>query len=326
MPCLHAISSLLEKDKRHRIGAAGFETFSDNPFFRPLDFVDLEAKEIPPVFLPSSEKTNFDATYDLEELLLEEAPLEARARRQKPREQLKDGATDAEIRAEELHKMIETLFEPFDYTLVPIEDRLSDIGGGRRTGGTNTPNSTTDSPQESQKRERETTPKPGSAHSMSLPIRTSTPPLPSRSRASTQSPHGSPPLPTVNFDLQFNSPTKIPRSIPDDYHNYLKNANTRVEDADPPVVPNPAKRRKGGVTRNVSAGGGSQNVLHANGSWSELGEPPTAGNMSSGDEREKRPSGMLGFLARKKGRERSPKAKERGVLGKEGARVIISNS
>jgi serine/threonine kinase 32 len=325
MPCLHAISSLLEKDKRQRIGAAGFETFSDNPFFRPINFMALEAKEIPPVFLPSSEKTNFDATYDLEELLLEEAPLEARARRQKPREQLKDDATDAEIRAEELHKMIETLFEPFDYTLVPIEDRLSDVGGGRRTG-TNTPLSTSSPSANFPKRERETTPKPGSADGTSLPIRTNTPSLPSRSRASTQSPHGSPPLPTVSFDLHFNSSGQIPRSIPDDYHNYLKDANTRVEDVDPPVIPNPAKRRKGGVTRNTSAGGGSQNVLHANGSWSELGESPTPGNMSSGDEREKRPSGMLGFLARKKGRDRSPKAKERGVLGKEGARVVISNS
>lgn len=116
MPCLHAISSLLEKDVKKRIGAKSFETFTDNPFFRPIDFVALEKKQIPPIFVPSSEKTNFDATYDLEELLLEEAPLEARARRQKPRAQLKEDATDKEIRADELHRMIETLFEPFDYT------------------------------------------------------------------------------------------------------------------------------------------------------------------------------------------------------------------
>jgi len=44
-----------------------------------------------------------------------------------------------------------------------------------------------------------------------------------------------------------------------------------------------------------------------------------------GKEKEK-PSGMLGFLSRKKGRDRSPKARERGVLGKEGARVVISNT
>lgn len=121
MPCLHAISSLLEKDISKRIGASGFTTFSDNPFFRPIDFSKLERKDVEPVFVPSSDKTNFDATYDLEELLLEEAPLEARARRQKPREQLKAGATDQEIRAEELHRMIETLFEPFNYTTVAYD-------------------------------------------------------------------------------------------------------------------------------------------------------------------------------------------------------------
>lgn len=118
MPCMNAITSLLEKDKRKRIGATGFHTFTDHAFFRRIDFEALEKKQIPPVFIPSSEKTNFDATYDLEELLLEEAPLEARARRQKPRVQLKDDATDKEIRADELHRMIETLFEPFDYTTV----------------------------------------------------------------------------------------------------------------------------------------------------------------------------------------------------------------
>ena len=116
--CYSAISSLMEKDRRSRIGATGWHTFTNHPFFRPIDFIALEKKQIKPVFVPSSEKTNFDATYDLEELLLEEAPLEARARRQKPRVQLKDDATDKEIRTDELHRMIETLFEPFDYTTV----------------------------------------------------------------------------------------------------------------------------------------------------------------------------------------------------------------
>ena len=119
MPCVHAISSLLEKDIHKRIGAMTFESYESSPFFRAIDFVQLEKKQIPPIFIPSSEKTNFDATYDLEELLLEEAPLEARARRQKPRAALKDGATDKEVRDDELHRMIETLFEPFDYTIAP---------------------------------------------------------------------------------------------------------------------------------------------------------------------------------------------------------------
>lgn len=116
MPCLHAISSALEEDPAKRMGSASFLSFTDNPFFRDIDFEALERKEIEPVFVPSSEKTNFDATYDLEELLLEEAPLEARARRQKPREQLKDDATEKEIREDELYRMIENMFLPFDYT------------------------------------------------------------------------------------------------------------------------------------------------------------------------------------------------------------------
>lgn len=36
-----------------------------------------------------------------------------------------------------------------------------------------------------------------------------------------------------------------------------------------------------------------------------------------------KPNGMLGFLSRKKGREKSPKPMEAGVLGKEGARVVV---
>lgn len=121
MTCLHAISSLLEKDRKQRIGSSSWRSFIENPFFQPIDFEALEKKEVEPIFVPSSEKTNFDATYDLEELLLEEAPLEARTRKQKPRAGLKENASDAEIRADELHRMIETMFIPFDYTRIPEE-------------------------------------------------------------------------------------------------------------------------------------------------------------------------------------------------------------
>ena len=119
--CMDSIRKLLTSDVTERIGAVTFTTFMNHPFFLEIDFEALERKEIDPVFVPSSDKTNFDATYDLEELLLEEAPLEARARRMKPREVLKEGASAQEIREEELHKMIETLFEPFDYTAVAYD-------------------------------------------------------------------------------------------------------------------------------------------------------------------------------------------------------------
>lgn len=112
------MSALMERDVTVRIGATSFESFTSHPFFADIDFPALERKEVPPVFRPSSDKTNFDATYDLEELLLEEAPLEARARRQKPRAELREDATAKEIREDELHRLIETMFEPFDYTTV----------------------------------------------------------------------------------------------------------------------------------------------------------------------------------------------------------------
>ena len=94
----------------------------NHPFFHSIDFEQLEALQIPPVFVPSTDKTNFDATYDLEELLLEESPLEARMKHQKPRPALKIDATPRERRTEELHKMIEQYFEPFDYTAATFED------------------------------------------------------------------------------------------------------------------------------------------------------------------------------------------------------------
>lgn len=111
-----AMKKALELNPDKRLGST-WESFIYQDFFACIDFEALERKEIEPVFVPSSEKTNFDATYDLEELLLEEAPLEARARRQKPRERLKDDATDKEIREDELYRMIETDFRPFDYTV-----------------------------------------------------------------------------------------------------------------------------------------------------------------------------------------------------------------
>lgn len=73
-------------------------------------------------------------------------------------------------------------------------------------------------------------------------------------------------------------------------------------------------------------------MLDEQGSWSDLGNKNS--RMSNGDERNSRsggstigghskPNGMLGFLSRKKGRQRSPKPMEAGVLGKEGARVVV---
>lgn len=332
MPCLHAISSLLERDRSQRIGASGWGTFTDNPFFREIDFEAMERKEVEPVFCPSSEKTNFDATYDLEELLLEEAPLEARARKQKPRPELREDATQQEIRADELHRMIETMFMPFNYTLLP-EDR--------------SPAATTDSPSSakapspsrprSEKDVEVTSHRPRPHKSRSIPTpRSQTPGSQSRTRSSAHSPEGSPPLPADIGTLGGN-----PTSAPQDYFppatsstaapQQPRSRKTQFETTKTvPSSSSPARHRPRGSTRSTSMGGGVQVVLNESGSWSEMANQ-SQGMITPTDDDARtitgKSAGMLGFLSRKKGRDRSPKAKskERGVLGKDGARVVISH-
>ncbi|KAF2837611.1 kinase-like protein [Patellaria atrata CBS 101060] len=304
MPCLHAISSLLEKDRRKRIGASGFHTFVDNPFFRPINFEALERKEIEPIFVPSSDKTNFDATYDLEELLLEEAPLEARARRQKPREQLKDDATDQEIRADELHKMIETLFEPFNYETVQFPSPIA---------ADETPTATTSTSPTSEWPESNRSDEPENLRVVSG----------GQSRSTTHSPNGSPPLPTSSLAMSAAGPDGA--SVQRNGEDYFDASATS---ASPPSFSRPIHRQRGS-TRSTSMGGGVQVVLNETGAWTDMANPTKIvddeKNLAAAAAAGK-PNGMLGFLSRKKGRDRSPKAKERGVLGKEGARVVISSS
>ena len=55
----------------------------------------------------------------------------------------------------------------------------------------------------------------------------------------------------------------------------------------------------------------------------EGGRSGTSGSASGPAPVKGKPNGMLGFLSRKKGREKSPKPQEAGVLGKEGARVVV---
>jgi serine/threonine kinase 32 len=69
-------------------------------------------------------------------------------------------------------------------------------------------------------------------------------------------------------------------------------------------------------------------VLEETGSWSELADHsttlPAEGYEGLVNKGKMSNNGMLAFLTRKKGRDRSPKPTEPGVLGKEGSRHIIS--
>ena len=59
----------LEKDTPNRIGATGFDAYADIFLSQRTSFQALENEHIRLIFLPSSDETDFDATYDLEELL-----------------------------------------------------------------------------------------------------------------------------------------------------------------------------------------------------------------------------------------------------------------
>ncbi|KAI7125189.1 hypothetical protein KC352_g32219, partial [Hortaea werneckii] len=112
--------------------------------------------------------------------------------------------------------------------------------------------------------------------------------------------------------------------------------DTNPSEKPPSTVRPAAPKRQHGSTRSTSQGGGVQVVLNEQGSWSDMANSSQAMvSPTPADEQAaaaaagggSKPPGMLGFLSRKKGRDRSPKAKqrERGVLGKEGARVVISH-
>jgi serine/threonine kinase 32 len=331
MPCLHAISSALEEDPAKRMGSASFHSFTDNPFFRPIDFEALERKEIEPVFVPSSEKTNFDATYDLEELLLEEAPLEARARRQKPREPLKEDASEKEIREDDLYKMIETQFTPFDYTTAayerstpfPIAHPLTLIRLARYAGALNPNSSNTGSPTDWTQPPPMTpsqNPSEGSG-ARSIGGRST-----SRKRKNTTQPpslSGSPPIPANQPPLP-NGQSSSPQ--PGSYRQASSSHSVQAKTPLSPYQPSYNRQQRPTGTRKESTSGGMQVTLDEMGSWSELAKQDATLPADAKLEAAAKPSGgMLSFLARKKGRGHSPKPQERGILGKEGARVVISS-
>lgn len=152
--------NLLERDPNIRIGASSWSSFTEHPFFAPLDFRLLENKRCTPVFRPSQEKSNFDAVYELEELLLEQAPLEGRARKaaKKQHQQIhqintgaspvKDGtdirrskiprrrkgnADDEADKEDEILEMLNQFFEPYDYTRYCFPVSWANILGTKET-------------------------------------------------------------------------------------------------------------------------------------------------------------------------------------------------
>lgn len=97
-----SLIQLLERDPAKRFGCKphgeGFQELRRHPWFKPIDWDTLETKEQTSPFIPDvciqlklsdcmfipffqAKKANFDASHELEELLLEDNPLKAKARK-----------------------------------------------------------------------------------------------------------------------------------------------------------------------------------------------------------------------------------------------------
>ncbi|ODA82397.1 hypothetical protein RJ55_00904 [Drechmeria coniospora] len=285
LPCLYAIRAAMDPSPQTRLGST-WESFIYHDFFKSIDFDLLEQKRIEPIFVPSSDKTNFDATYDLEELLLEEAPLEARARRQKPREPLKEDATDQEIREDELYRMIERDFQSFDYTVaayMKMTEANQELNYDNQAGAPS-----------------------GGPHALTTGAAT-----PGSVRADGRL--VSQPLASGQVSSSENRQAQPSRKAPPPPLQYQSGYVSK------PLPPT--------SSRVASPTGGVQVTLDGGGSWSELARQdstlPTDANSAANPKNESS-GGVFGFLKGKRGRNNSPKPRERGVLGKEGARVVIS--
>ncbi|KAJ5173343.1 Serine/threonine-protein kinase 32B [Penicillium capsulatum] len=322
VPCLRALAALMERDRSRRIGAVSFESFTSHIFFADIDFGALERKEIPPCFALQATRP----------ILMRQA----RARRQKPRAELRDDATAKEIREDELHRLIETMFEPFDYTTVSFQGNAAEAIAAATyvnpahakptleylltlprnpedtlpiATATTTSHARNPSHPESAARHASPPQNEGSTH-CGPPSEAVTPitPVSDNLEPNDTASVGQPPSPLTHAS---SSPPPPPPTSAPSFHR--------------PLPPTPGPR---GANRKMSKGGGVQMVLEETGSWSELANHsstlPAEGLEGAASKGKGSNSGMLSFLSRKKGRDRSPKPTEPGVLGKEGARQIIS--
>lgn len=80
---LNFLEKILQRDIVKRIGckgSGGMQRFKTHDWFRDVDWNLMQDLGIKPPFEPDSKKANFDATHELEELLLEDNPLKAKKR------------------------------------------------------------------------------------------------------------------------------------------------------------------------------------------------------------------------------------------------------
>ncbi|KAF8943838.1 hypothetical protein BGZ47_004985 [Haplosporangium gracile] len=116
-PCLDVLSKLCERDISKRLGCTpeGLDAFKKHSWFQNIEWDKLVTKEATPPFEPDSKKANFDATHELEELLMEDNPLKAKKRAQ----------TSPEVELSSEMQLMEDKFIIYDFTKVKRSHSLS---------------------------------------------------------------------------------------------------------------------------------------------------------------------------------------------------------
>ncbi|KAJ3186449.1 hypothetical protein HDU85_007268 [Gaertneriomyces sp. JEL0708] len=106
--CKSFIAGLMtyQVTKRLGVGEEGKEAMRQHPFFADISWEKLMKKESTPLFCPPKNKANYDASHDLEEILLNENPLGTKTKSKK----MDPGALSPEM------MMIERQFAYYDWS------------------------------------------------------------------------------------------------------------------------------------------------------------------------------------------------------------------
>lgn len=116
--CLACMKAYLTRDITQRLGVkeqGGYDGIKKHPFFRDIDWENLELKKLNPPFVPDAKRANFDATHELEELLLEDNPLKVKPKKNKNGEPIKAKVHEDPQIAKQM-KFMEDKFTVFDFT------------------------------------------------------------------------------------------------------------------------------------------------------------------------------------------------------------------
>ncbi|KAG1780984.1 kinase-like domain-containing protein [Suillus placidus] len=129
-----ALKGFLDRDPSKRLTCKqndGYEVMQRHPWFHPIDWVALEAKELLPPFTPDSKKANFDASHELEELLLEDNPLKAKARKTRDVNTLSAEMRQMEeqFASYDFKKMLRRSYYPQNQQIISTITATSSTGG-----------------------------------------------------------------------------------------------------------------------------------------------------------------------------------------------------